>query len=124
MFEPVHVIALGEILAIVAAAALFTRQRAGGDQLGAVQHEAKLERLHQIGVEGPSVVLDGDPRVALLERADSARRLLQALAVSDHEHFVEHQRLHLRANRRWTLRPAAVQESVHQLLCECLWPGG
>src|SRR5438552_5286842 len=89
VLEPVHVIALGEILAIVAAAALFTRQRAGGDQLGAVQHEAKLERLHQVGVEGPSVILDGDPRVALLERADTARRLLQALAVSDHEPLSE-----------------------------------
>src|ERR671931_596262 len=70
VFEPVQVITLGEILAVVAAAAFFTRQRSGGDQLGTVQHEAELEGLHEVGVEGPPAVLNGDPRKALFERSD------------------------------------------------------
>ena len=44
--------------------------------LGELQQEAKFDRFQQLGVEPHAMVVQGNPRVALLEHVDIGQRLL------------------------------------------------
>jgi hypothetical protein len=68
VLQPVVVVAERVVLAVVAAAALVARERAGDERLRAVEQEPELDGLHQLGVVDAARVLHVDARVPLAER--------------------------------------------------------
>ncbi len=112
MGEPVGVVALREVLAVVAAAALLAGQGAGDDRLGAVDHAAELQGFGQVGVEAAAAVVDGDLGVGEADAVDLPLRLGHARGVADDRDLVHHHLLHRLAQLRGALALGPGEEGV------------
>src|SRR6476620_8006202 len=66
MPQPGLVVALGVVEPAVGAAALGASDRAGDQAVGHLQHRAQLDRLDQVGVEVPPLVLHDNAAVVAL----------------------------------------------------------
>src|SRR5580765_8541941 len=69
VLEPVAVVALREVLAVVGAAALGAGEGGSDGRLGAVEQVADLTCLEKVRIEDRALVLDADALVALLQVA-------------------------------------------------------
>jgi len=103
MGKEFFVVALGEISALVRAARFGAMQRTLHDCFGDVEHEPKLHRGGQFGVECKPAVIEHRIRMALLELAQFCHGFLKRSARSvDSRAFLDRP-LHFVANRGYAL---------------------
>ena len=99
MLQPVRVVALGVVLARVAAAGLPAGERRLDGGLGAVEQEAELERVGQVGVVAAAPVVDAEADARAARRsATRVAALGQQLLGAVHAALREHHLLQLGAD--------------------------
>src|SRR3954453_1201551 len=90
VFEPLGVVALRVVGAVLRAPALLALQRRDAGALGVVEHVPELDCANQILVEDGAVVVDGGGLRLLLESADRLQRLLDPGLVAEDGNFAVH----------------------------------
>src|SRR4051794_7169642 len=64
VFEPVHVISLGKVSAVMGPSTLLPSEGSFDQRLRAVEHRSQLERFGEIGIERRPVIVDTRVRVS------------------------------------------------------------
>ena len=91
MFEPVCVVALGKVGAIVCPSTLFASEGSFDQCLGAIEHGPQLQRFSEVGIECWPVIVDAGVRVSRAKPRDALLCLGQTLRVADDRGLVHQQ---------------------------------
>src|SRR4051812_22218331 len=90
VLEPLVVVALRVVRAVLRAARLLPLERADDDALRVVEHEAELHGAQQVLVEDRALVVDRDRLRLLLQPLDDLEPLAQAVLVAEHRRVLVH----------------------------------
>ena len=96
--QPLRIVALRVVQAVVRPAALLALDCRGGHHLCAVQHEPELDVEQQVGVEHLALRFHADGLEALLQRLDLLEAFLQLLFLSEHLDLLVHHAAHVHAD--------------------------
>ena len=111
VLQPLLVVPVGDVGAVVSAPALPALEAAQGDGLSAVQHEAQLQGEDEVGIERLPLVRDGDASESLPQGPDIGQRRLHALLVAEDRQVLVHRPAHVSADAAEHLaRAVVVQE--------------
>ena len=90
MLHKIHIVTLGEILAVVAAAGFLAVQGPYRHDFRQLQQEAQFHSLQQIKVKAFALVLDGDVLVAFLQLTNDFQGAADGLFGAEHLHVGVH----------------------------------
>ena len=100
VLEPLLVVSLREVGAVLGAAALGALERADAGALGVVEHVAELDRRQDVLVEDAAVVIDVGRFGLLLEAANGLECRLDAGLLAEHGDLVVHRLAQLQLDLR------------------------
>ncbi len=109
------IIAIGEVVAHVTAAALLAVTSSEHEHLCEIKQEAQLNRLEQVGVKPPTAILDANVLVAVAQVMNHAEHLGERVMGAEHLSAAIHRLLQLATNVGDALGAGALTQRLDQL---------